>query len=112
MSNSRIAFLCGVPTLECLGSSIGSAMNSRLKHRVSKVHNSTKEAFNCYKKHLIRQGYTQVGPREFKPNDGGPIRVLTKKSRFGSSLRWGGRGGDLKPRWQPRKRSGGTIIST
>jgi len=34
------------------------------------------------------EGYEQIGPREFQ-KDGHPVRVLTKKMRFGGRLRPG-----------------------
>lgn len=54
-----------------------------------KAHASPMDAFNCHKRWLITRGFKQIGPREFRPPDGGPIEVLTKKSRFGARLRTG-----------------------
>jgi hypothetical protein len=57
-----------------------------------KVHATPQEAFACHARYLISQGYTRLGQREFH-KEGEPIRVLTKKSRFGGILR-GGKKGD------------------
>jgi hypothetical protein len=54
-----------------------------------KTHSSTDEAFLCHKKYLLSQGYTQVGSREFASPNGGPIRLLRKKSKYGTPLRKG-----------------------
>lgn len=80
-------YLCGVPKEECCGALTALPHNSSMK-----THGSSVQAFKCHAKWLLRQGYTQVGNREFAPPDGGPIRVLTKKSRFGGMLRPGKRG--------------------
>src|SRR5687767_11681699 len=83
-------FLCGVPDSRCEGTLTRMHITAGMK-----THGSTDEAFKCMKHYLLSEGYTQVGPREFsapptKENpDGGPIRVLTKKSRFGAPLRPG-----------------------
>jgi len=53
--------------------------------------------------------YEDIGGRCFRPPDGGPIRMLTKKSRFGASLRLG----KLGERWMPKSRGrSGVVIST
>ena len=41
------------------------------------------------RKHLLSLGYKAVGSRAFSPPDGGPIVILTKKTRFGGRLRRG-----------------------
>jgi hypothetical protein len=59
----------------------------------TRAHTSPEGAFNCHARHLVNdKGYEQIGPREFREPNGGPIRVLTKKSRFGGVLRGGKRG--------------------
>lgn len=50
---------------------------------------SKTEAFKCHVRWLKAQGYTQIGSREFRPPDGGPVLVLPKKSKFGGLLRQG-----------------------
>lgn len=97
-------WLCGVPAQECSGG--GEVLSPGIASHVSKVHNSPSEAFACYKRWLIKQGYIQVGQREFRPPDGGPIEVLTKKSRFGARLRQGKMG-----RYMQRTYSGCEIIA-
>lgn len=78
-----------------------------------KCHSSPEEAFKCMAKHLVRDlGYTQIGPREFSPADHGPVRVLTKKSRFGGVLK-AGKGGETgtSKRVMPKQHTGGMIAS-
>lgn len=94
-------YLCGVPQAQCCGSQSTTA--GCLKG--TKSHSSTIEAFKCYANYLIRDGYKQVGPREFCKDDG-PIIVLTKKIRFGAVLR-GGKG----ERHMAKDFHGGTIIA-
>jgi hypothetical protein len=108
--STKYRVLCGVPVLECLGS--GYITTQALS---KKAHASRVEAFRCMRKHLMRQGFTQIGPREFRPPDGGPIRVLTKKARFGGLLRQGKageEGGMSSSRFMPdmpKKRTQGTV---
>jgi len=96
--------LCGTPDNECSG---GNMRTSNSYRGLRKAHGSHTEAFNCYKKYLLKQGYEQIGSREFRPPDGGPIRVLTKKSRFGGKMRKG----KLGERWMPKDHTSGLIIS-
>lgn len=99
------AHLCGVPREKCSGS------NLLLNHGMPtnyKGHASSEAAFNCYRKHLIEQGYVQVSARDFKPPDGGPVLVTTKKSRFGAKLRIGKEGTRNMPHGHKGK---GVIIS-
>lgn len=58
-------------------------------------------------RYLQRQGYERVGPREFAAPDGGPVRVLTKKCRFGARLR----PGKEHARFMPSVKEGGVVIS-
>ena len=78
---------CGTPNNECFG--FPHITNSMLNMASSvKLHADSAEAFKCYKRWLISQGFEQIGPREFA-KDGGPIRVLTRKSKFGTMMRSG-----------------------
>jgi hypothetical protein len=98
--------ICGVPDANCSGSS--TAASNGIRHGGQrKMHGSHEEAFKCYAKYLLSQGYKQIGSREFAPPDGGPIMLLTKKSKFGSTCR-GGKG----DRQMPVMMVGGTITST
>jgi hypothetical protein len=102
-------YLCGTPDTYCIGS-LSSVSNGLRKSR--KAHGQPEEAFACYAQYLIKQGYTQCGPREFylvdkRSGEAGPIVVLTKKSRFGARLR-GGKGNRYTPEGEA---TGGTIIS-
>src|SRR5690348_7748840 len=82
-------YMCGVPRAECSGSleNVNVALGG-----ARKLHSTPEEAFNCHRRYLISQGWTQTGPRTFSSPDGGPVRVLTKKSRFGAALRNGKEG--------------------
>lgn len=84
MSHKK-AFLCGVPDQFCSGG-VKAIENIVAK----RGHSSSEEAFRCKKNYLVQQlGYTQIGAREFRPPDGGPVLVLTKKSRYGGVVRRG-----------------------
>ena len=82
------AYACGTPKQECDGSPMKH--NAMLASQM-KLHGERLQAFNCMKRWLLRQGYKQVGNREFQLGDG-PIRVLTKKSSYGKRLRPGKEG--------------------
>lgn len=97
-------YLCGVPPDDCRGSA--AILSAGFKAKGYKIHNTSTEAFNCMKQHLLKQGYTQVDSRAFSPPGGGPIRVLTKKSRYGAKMR-PGKGG----RNMPSGRTGGIVTS-
>ena len=100
---SRKRYLCGTPTDHCSGS-----MTKCSNHmKATKTHVSSVEAFKCHAKYLINvEGYQQIGSREFAAPNNGPIRVLTKKSRFGAMLRGGKEG-----RSMPKAFVGGTLVS-
>lgn len=93
-------YLCGVEYSECSGSYVTTPSGPR------KAHGSSEEAFKCMAAYLLRQGFTQVGGREFAAPNNGPIRVLTKKSRFGFPLRPG-----KENRWMHRRFPGGGVGS-
>lgn len=96
-------FTCGVPSGHCAGSK-PPMLSFGIGTKVSKVHVTPEDAFRCYTRWLIREeGYTRVGPREFS-KDGGPILMITKKSRFGGVLRKG-----KEKRLMPQKHGGGFI---
>lgn len=97
--------LCGTPASECSGSP--GILSNGFKGRGMRLHNTASEAFSCCRRYLLSQGYVQRGPREFQPKDGGPIRVLTKQSRFGARMR-PGKGGRNMP---GGRRTGGCATS-
>ncbi len=104
-------YVCGVNPSECSGAVLQTSAG--LRGKIVKAHGSPLEAFRCKRRDLLRQGYKEVGMREFSPPDGGPILVLTKKSRFGAALRGGKRGGGLASetsRVMPLKRTGGGVF--
>lgn len=76
-----------------------------------RLHSSPEEAFECKVAELINQGYTRIGGREFSKN-GGPILVITKRSRFGGMMRMGksAEGSQTSKRCAFMKRTGGIIF--
>ena len=111
--SSRSVVLCGVPTEHCTGSKYTT--DQKLP---PKAHGNHEEAFRCMRRYLIRQGWTQAGSsRDFRPppnedgSSGGPIRILTKKSRYGARLRLGKLGERFMP--EPRDQGNrGVIVRT
>ena len=79
-------FTCPTPKDKCTGSLI--FVNNSLGKSMM-AHGSSEQAFKCYCQYLLSQGYKQVGSKEFEPPNGGPVLVLTKKSKFGGVLRPG-----------------------
>ena len=78
-------YLCGVPKDRCCGAS----WNVNKGLHFNRVHDSPVEAFNCHKRYLLSLGYIQIGSREFKDPQDGFIKVLTKKTNFGTPVRRG-----------------------
>ncbi len=76
--------LCGVPEPSCTG---GRYITEQQLSK--KAHTTHEEAFKCMVRYLMNKGYTRLGSRMFSAPDGGPIEVLTKRSRFGARLRSG-----------------------
>lgn len=111
MASNNYRVFCGVAKAECSGSLL--PMSASFKDM--KAHNSVGEAFDCMKASLMSKGYTQLDSRAFVPPDGGPVRVLTKRSRYGARLRPGkrgeGGGSGVITRHMPMIRHGGVIIS-
>lgn len=93
-------YYCGVPDKECSGAThITNSMLNRAG--CVKLHADSEDAFRCYRRWLISQGYEQVGPREFARGRE-PIRVLTRKSKFGTRMRAGkGKEGATGSRFMP-----------
>jgi hypothetical protein len=92
-------YVCGVPAAHCTGGKVTTdqQINS------GKAHTTPSDAFNCMARYLVQVlGYKRVGGREFDPQDGGPIRVLTKKSRYGGKMKLGKEG-----RYMPDERRHG-----
>lgn len=82
-------FLCGVPKDKCAGtlSTVNAALGGN-----KKAHTSSEDAFACHRRFLVGEGYKQVGTRAFDPQNGGPVLIISKKSRFGARLRNGKEG--------------------
>jgi hypothetical protein len=79
---------CGTPPDKCTGGPCG--VSNGLK-KSGKLHGSPQDAYMCYAKWLVSQGFTQnpMNVREFRDPKGGPTVFLTKKSRFGQKTRGG-----------------------
>ena len=103
-------YTCGVPKEHCFGSS-NFVVNIT---SITKIHCSSEEAFNCHARWLVNVlGYKRIGSREFDLQNGSPIRVLTKKSRFGGVLRIGKHGEGAKTkRLVPRHNALGGLIAS
>jgi hypothetical protein len=89
--SKKAMYLCGVPMANCTGGRfVGqNLMPDSIRHG----HASRDAAFRCHKNYLVKVlGFTQIGQREFASPNNGPIRVLTKKTRFGGRLRLGKEG--------------------
>jgi len=100
--------MCGTPNQHCSGSTLTT--NTFLRSASPKGHPTHEAAYRCYRSYLIRElGYTDIGSRTFRPPNGGPLRVLTRKSKFGASLRLGKMGERHMPKAKGRS---GVIIST
>jgi hypothetical protein len=56
-----------------------------------KAHGNQKDAMRCYKQYLLRQGYKQVGQREFQ-KDNNHVLFLPKVGSFGLPLKKGKEG--------------------
>lgn len=82
-------YLCGTPKEQCSAGLVGA--NNGLSGNI-KAHSTREEAFRCHVRHLLKQGYTRVGSREFASPNNGPVLVLAKKSHFGGVLRTGKKG--------------------
>lgn len=101
-------YLCGTPPADCSGS--WTHVNFGLtgtKGGSTKTHTDSRDAFGCYRRWLISQGYEERGPREFKSPQDGSILVLEKATRFGGRLRPGKAGDKVQgSRFEPESGSG------
>ena len=87
-------WVCQTPTSHCSG---GTGVVIPSLHGL-RLHQSPEDAFRCYARYLKHvRGYIQIGGREFSPPGGGPVEVLTRKSKYGARLRHGKEG-----RWMPK----------
>lgn len=75
--------ICGTPSHACTGS-----LCCVDKESVG-THSTADEAFECHRRYLISQGFRPIGKRELVDPADGYVRVLTKKIRFGASVRRG-----------------------
>lgn len=92
--NSNFVVLCGVPELECTG---GKLVTDQMLG-THKAHQSRAEAFRCHKRYLLKQGFTQLSPREFVNPENKRVRILNKQSKFGALLRPGKEGSRYMPK--------------
>ena len=96
----QIRVLCGVPKEHCVG---GKFVTDQM-FTTDKAHSSHEDVFKCMARYLVRVlGYKRMGSRDFAPPDGGPIRILTKKIRYGGLLVYG----KEQARFMPEKRNAG-----
>jgi len=106
--------LCGTPREHCGGAP--ATMNAMLKGgQTSKAHLTAEQAFACYRNYLVNvKGYTcPDDSRALHPPDGGPVRILTKPTRFGAKMRNGKEGTRNMPHVRGHRAGsrGGTITS-
>jgi len=86
-ARAKAKYRCGTPSIHCVGNK-----GLQAPALAEKCHGARDEAYKCYRNYLIKvEGYTQIGSREFR-KEGHPVRVLTKKIRFGARLRPGKEG--------------------
>lgn len=98
--NKQVRVLCGVPEEHCCGGHLHTDQHFHTK----KAHSSRDDAFRCMTRYLTTVlGYRKVGARELAPPDGGPIRILPKKSKYGGLLVRG----KLGERYMPEVRRAG-----
>ena len=84
-------YACGTPSAHC-GAKKVSVSAGLTQTSQSRTHSTPEEAFRCHRAYLIDvEGYKMLDGRALSPPDDGPVRVLTKPSRFGARLR-GGKG--------------------
>jgi len=103
--------LCGTPQEHCSGGKVPT--NAFMRQTHPKAHSSHSEAYRCHRRWLVDVlGYTDIGSRTFRPPpgvNGGYLKVLTKKSRFGARMRLG----KLGERWMPKDRGrSGVVVKT
>ena len=99
-------YLCGVPAEKCGGGILKTTKGIM----ASRAHVTSSEAFTCYVAHLLRLGYEQIGPRQFASPDGGPVRIISKRMKFGGVLRTGkSTQGQEADRYVSSKEMGGLV---
>ena len=91
------------PADACGGNTL--PLNAGLGNRGIKAHGTREQAFSCQRRYLLSKGYKQVGGTAFEAPDGGPILILTKKSKYGGKLRMG----KANSRHMPDDRLGGIV---
>lgn len=98
--SSRYRVLCGVPKEYCSGSKLSTDQ----AFPTDKCHSSHTEAYRCMARYLVKVlKYTALRNHSFAPPDGGPVRILTKRSRYGGLLIFG----KEHTRFMPEKRRQG-----
>ena len=79
--------------------------------RSVRCHSTRDQAFRCHAQYLVDVlGYKRVGSREFH-KEGSPIKVLSKRSKFGGVLRRGKAGEKGGSRVIPKDHLSGIIYS-
>lgn len=98
-------YKCAVPPSDCSGS---LCMVTQGTGRTMKLHETPHEAFKCHVKYLLKQGYKQIGAKEFQLGDG-PVLVLNRPGKYGGVFRKGKTGEAGKNRCTPKKFTSGLI---
>ena len=75
--------ICGTPAANCTGT------RSTVDKDPVGTHATAPEAFACHRQYLVSIGFKPVGQRELTDPADNYVRVLTKKIRFGASVRRG-----------------------
>lgn len=97
---------CPTPHEHCSGGKM--ATNQSLQSASIRFHQTHRDAYNCYRRYLIRvRECEDMGNREFRCPDSEWRIFLTKKSRFGERVRLGKEGS----RWMPRSGRGLVVKS-
>lgn len=102
--STRYKVLCGVPYEHCKGSTLITDQHfstNAAPSGANKCHVSHEDAFKCMANYLTSVlGFTRISSREFQNPDNGPIRILTRQSKYGAHLRTG----KLQQRYMPEPR--------
>lgn len=104
-------YRCPSPQERCLGTRVECNGGISKSSKSIRIHSSREDAFRCYVRYLLSQGYKPYGinRRDFE-SPSGSILVLDKMTHFGAELRQGKTAkGKKTKRVVPMKR-GGLIV--
>lgn len=74
---AAVMFVCGTPATHCTGSNCLDTDSRSDKY--GKYHGNHAGVKSCQANYLIKQGYKKIAARDFDPQNGGPILVLSKR---------------------------------